>query len=238
MARKSKSEFDARAFLARADGGVTVSNYRRGQVVFTQGDPADSIFFIQEGKVKVTVVSRQGKEAVIAFLEAGDFIGEGCLTGRPRRISTARALLDSVITRVDRPTMVRMLREEPNLSELFTAHLLARTLRVEEDLVDQLFNSSEKRLARALLLLANFGKDGRHESVAKVSQETLADMVGTTRSRVSHFMNKFRQLGYINYNGDLEVHSSLLDAVLHEKPQIKVPKCEVVPLVRTVFPLR
>ena len=225
MARKAKAQFDARGFLARANGGVTVSNYRRGQVVFTQGDPADCIFFIQEGKVKVAVVSQQGKEAVIAFLEAGDFIGEGCLTGRPRRIATARALLDSVITRVDRPTMVRMLRDEPNLSELFMAHLLARTLRVEEDLVDQLFNSSEKRLARALLLLANFGKDGRHETViAKVSQETLADMVGTTRSRVSHFMNKFRQLGYINYNGDLEVHSSLLDAVLHEKPQIKVPK--------------
>ena len=225
MATKAKATFDARAFLARADGGVTVSIYRRGEVVFTQGDPADCIFFIQEGKVKVTVVSQQGKEAVIAFLEAGDFIGEGCLTGRPRRISTARALLDSVITRMERPTMVRMLRDEPNLSELFTAHLLARTVRVEEDLIDQLFNSSEKRLARALLLLANFGKDGRQESViAKVSQETLAEMVGTTRSRVSHFMNKFRQLGYINYNGDLEVHSSLLDAVLHEKPQIKVPK--------------
>src|SRR5258705_1907052 len=204
VAKKSKSELDARAFLARADGGVTVSNYPRGQAVFAQGDPADCVFFIQEGKVKVAVVSQQGKEAVIAFLEAGDFIGEGCLTGRPRRISTARALLDSVITRVDRPTMVRMLREEPNLSELFTAHLLARTLRVEEDLVDQLFNSSEKRLARALLLLANFGKDGKHEPViTKVSQETLADMVGTTRSRVSHFMNKFRQLGYINYNGEV-----------------------------------
>ena len=225
MTRKAKPEFDARAFLARAGAGVTVSNYRKGQVVFTQGDPADSIFFIQEGKVKVAVVSEQGKEAVIAFLETGDFIGEGCLTGRPRRISTARAMLESVITRVDRPTMVRMLRDEPNLSELFTAYLLARTLRVEEDLIDQLFNSSEKRLARALLLLANFGKDGRQESViAKVSQETLADMVGTTRSRVSHFMNKFRKLGYINYNGDLEVHSSLLDAVLHERPQIKVPK--------------
>ena len=165
MARKAKAKFDARAFLARADRGVTVSTYRKDQVVFTQGDPAGSIFFIQEGKVKVTVVSQQGKEAVIAFLEAGDFIGEGCLTGRPRRISTARALLDSVITRVDRSTMVRMLRDEPNFSGLFTAHLWARTLRVEEDLVDQLFNSSEKRLARALLLLANFGKDGRHESV-------------------------------------------------------------------------
>jgi CRP/FNR family transcriptional regulator, cyclic AMP receptor protein len=219
VAKKSKSQFDPRAFLAKGDGGVTVSIYRRGQIVFTQGDPADCIFFIQEGKVKVTVVSQQGKEAVIAFLEAGDFIGEGCLTGRPRRVSTARALTDSTLTRLDKSTMVRMLRDEPNLSELFMAHLLSRTLRVEEDLVDQLFNSSEKRLARALLLLANFGKDGTHETViAKVSQETLADMVGTTRSRVSHFMNKFRQLGYIHYNGDLEVHTSLLDAVLHEKP--------------------
>jgi CRP/FNR family transcriptional regulator, cyclic AMP receptor protein len=225
VAKKSKSQFDPRAFLAKGDGGVTVSIYRRGQIVFTQGDPADCLFFIQEGKVKVTVVSHQGKEAVIAFLEAGDFIGEGCLTGRPRRVSTARALTDSTLTRLDKSTMVRMLRDEPNLSELFMAHLLSRTLRVEEDLVDQLFNSSEKRLARALLLLANFGKDGTHETViAKVSQETLADMVGTTRSRVSHFMNKFPQLGYINYNGDLEVHSSLLDAVLHEKPQIKAPR--------------
>jgi CRP/FNR family cyclic AMP-dependent transcriptional regulator len=223
VAKKSKSQFDPRAFLAKGDGGVTVSIYRRGQIVFTQGDPADCLFFIQEGKVKVTVVSHQGKEAVIAFLEAGDFIGEGCLTGRPRRVSTARALTDSTLTRLDKSTMVRMLRDEPNLSELFMAHLLSRTLRVEEDLVDQLFNSSEKRLARALLLLANFGKDGTHETViAKVSQETLADMVGTTRSRVSYFMNKFRQLGYIHYNGDLEVHTSLLDAVLHEKQSSEI----------------
>jgi CRP/FNR family cyclic AMP-dependent transcriptional regulator len=225
VAKKSKSEFDPRAFLAKGDGGVTVSKYSKGQVVFAQGEPADSVFYIQEGKVKIAVVSAQGKEAVVAFLKAGDFIGEGCLTGRLRRVSTARALTDSTLTRLDKSTMVRMLRDEPNLSELFTAHLLSRTMRVEEDLVDQLFNSSEKRLARALLLLANFGKDGKHETViAKVSQETLAEMVGTTRSRVSHFMNKFRQLGYINYNGDLEVHSSLLDAVLHEKPEIKAPE--------------
>jgi CRP/FNR family cyclic AMP-dependent transcriptional regulator len=223
---KPRKKFDPEVFLAKADGGVTISSYKKGQVVFTQGDPADSVLYIREGRVKISVVSVQGKEAVVAFLKAGDFIGEGCLTGRPRRISTARALEDSVITRVDKSTMVRVLRDEPNFSERFTAHLLARTIRVEEDLVDQLFNSSEKRLARALLLLANFGKDGKQEPViAKVSQETLADMVGTTRSRVSHFMNKFRQLGYIDYNGGLEVHSSLLDAVLHEKPsQIKMPK--------------
>ena len=226
MAKKSKSKFDAEAFLAKGDGGVTVSKYRKGQLVFAQGDPADSVFYIREGRVKIAVISDQGKEAVVAFLKVGDFIGEGCLTGRPRRISTARVLEDSVISRVTKTTMVRILQDEPKFSELFTAHLLARTIRVEEDLVDQLFNSSEKRLARALLLLANFGKDGKQEPViAKVSQETLADMIGTTRSRVSHFMNKFRQLGYIKYNGDLEVHSSLLDAVLHEKPsQIKMPK--------------
>ena len=225
MARKSRAKFDPEAFLAKADGGVTISKYRKGQVVFAQGDPADSVFYIREGRIKIAVVSDQGNEAVVAFLKAGDFIGEGCLTGRPRRISTARALQDSVITRVDKATMARILPEQANFSELFTAHLLARMIRVEEDLVDQLFNSSEKRLARALLLLANFGKDGKQEPViAKVSQETLADMIGTTRSRVSHFMNKFRQLGYVDYNGDLEVHSSLLDAVLHEKPQIKMPR--------------
>ena len=225
MAKKSKPKFDPEVFLAKADGGLTISKHGKGQVVFAQGDPADSVFYIREGRVKITVMSDQGKEAVVAFLKAGDFIGEGCLTGRPRRVSTARAVEDSIITRMDKATMVRVLRDEPSFSELFTAHLLARTLRVEEDLVDQLFNSSEKRLARALLLLANFGKDGKQEPViAKVSQETLADMIGTTRSRVSHFMNKFRELGYIDYNGDLEVHSSLLDAVLHEKPQIKIPK--------------
>ena len=226
MARKSKSKFDPEGFLAKADGGLTVSKYAKGQAVFAQGEPADSVFYIREGRVKISVVSEQGKEAVVAFLKAGDFIGEGCLTGRPRRVSTARALEDSVITRVDKATMVRMLRDEQKFSERFTVHLLARTVRVEEDLVDQLFNSSEKRLARALLLLANFGKDGKHQPViAKVSQETLADMIGTTRSRVSHFMNKFRELGYIDYNGNLEVHSSLMDAVLHEKPpQIRTPK--------------
>jgi CRP-like cAMP-binding protein len=225
MAKKSKAKFDPEAFLAKADGGVTISKYRKGQVVFAQGEPADSVFYIREGRVKIAVVSEQGKEAVVAFLKAGDFIGEGCLTGRLRRVSTARAVEDSVVTRLDKTTMMRMLGDEPKFSERFTAYLLARTLRVEEDLVDQLFNSSEKRLARALLLLANFGKDGKHELViAKVSQETLADMIGTTRSRVSHFMNKFRQLGYVDYNGHLEVHSSLLDAVLHEKPQLKISK--------------
>ena len=173
MAKKSKPKFDPEVFLAKADGGLTISKYGKGHVVFAQGDPADCVFYIREGRVKIAVMSDQGKEAVVAFLKAGDFIGEGCLTGRPRRVSTARAVEDSIITRMDKATMVRVLRDEPSFSELFTAHLLARTLRVEEDLVDQLFNSSEKRLARALLLLANFGKDGKQEPViAKVSQET------------------------------------------------------------------
>jgi len=225
VAKPSKSKFDLEAFLAKVDAGVTISKYGKGQVVFSQGDSADCVFYIREGRVKIAVVSAQGREAVVAFLKAGDFIGEGCLTGRPRRVSTARAMEDSVITRLEKGAMVRMLRDEADFSELFTAHLLTRTIRVEEDLVDQLFNSSEKRLARALLLLANFGKEGKQETViAKVSQETLAEMIGTTRSRVSHFMNKFRQLGYIHYNGGLEVHTSLLDAVLHEKPQIKTPE--------------
>jgi CRP/FNR family cyclic AMP-dependent transcriptional regulator len=225
VAKTSKFKFDLEAFLAKVDAGVTISKYGKGQVVFSQGDSADCVFYIREGRVKIAVVSAQGREAVVAFLKAGDFIGEGCLTGRPRRVSTARAMEDSVITRLEKGAMVRMLRDEADFSELFTAHLLTRTIRVEEDLVDQLFNSSEKRLARALLLLANFGKEGKQETViAKVSQETLAEMIGTTRSRVSHFMNKFRQLGYIDYNGGLEVHTSLLDAVLHEKPQIKTPE--------------
>jgi CRP/FNR family transcriptional regulator, cyclic AMP receptor protein len=225
VARKSKSNFDPEAFLATQDWGRSVSNYAKGRVIFAQGDPADSVFYIREGRIKLSVVSAQGKEAVVAFLKTGDFIGEGCLTGRAKRVSTARALEDSVVTQLNKNVMMRMLRDEPTFSERFTAHLLARTIRVEEDLVDQLFNSSEKRLARALLLLANFGKDGTPQPViAKISQETLADMIGTTRSRVSHFMNKFRKLGYINYNGDLEVHSSLLDAILLEKPShIKIP---------------
>jgi CRP/FNR family transcriptional regulator, cyclic AMP receptor protein len=170
MAKEAKPKFDPEAFLAKAEGGVTIAKYGKGQVVFAQGDAVDSVFYIREGRVKISVVSAQGKEAVVAFLKVGDFIGEGCcLTGRARRVATARALEDSVITRVDKSTMVRMLHDEADFSELFTAHLLARTVRVEEDLVDQLFNSSEKRLARALLLLANFGKEGKQETViAKV----------------------------------------------------------------------
>ena len=180
------------------------------------------MFYIQKGKVKITVISEQGKEAVVAILGADDFFGEGCLAGQPRRMATVRAMSDTAVMRIEKAAIIALLHNEPAFSEKFTAHLLARTIRVEEDLVDQLFNSSEKRLARLLLLLANFGKEGRPEPVIpKMSQETLADMIGTTRARVSFFMNKFRKLGFIDYNGGIEVHSSLLNIILHDRPQIK-----------------
>jgi len=213
--------FDLETFLSSVDGGRSMSKYRKDEIVFAQGDPADAVFYIRKGECKVTVVSEQGKEAVVALHEKGDFFGEGCLTGQPRRIATVTAITVSEIMRLDKATMVRALHDQPKFSELFMSHLLARNVRVEADLVDQLFNSSEKRLARLLLLMANFGKEGRPEPViAKVSQETLAEMIGTTRSRVSFFMNKFRKLGFIDYNGGLEVHSSLLNMVLHETPGI------------------
>ena len=222
MKRKGKLLFDPKAFLSKVGRGRTIAKYRMNQVVFSQGDAADSVFFIEEGKVKVTVVSEQGKEAVVAILGTGEFCGEGCLAGQPRRMATATAMMECEIMRLEKTAVVRVLHEEPAFSEMFVAHLLARNIRVEEDLVDQLFNSSEKRLARALLLLANFGKEGRPEPIiAKVSQETLAEMIGTTRSRVSFFMNKFRELGFIEYNGGLAVHSSLLSVVLHDQPQIQ-----------------
>ena len=222
MTSKAKPPFDPKAFLAKANGGRTISQYRKNKIVFSQGDPADSVFYIRVGKVKLTVISEQGKEAVVAIMGPDEFCGEGCLTGQLRRLATATAMTDCEIMRLDKETFVRVLHEEPAFSEMFVAHLLVRTSRVEEDLVDQLFNSSEKRLARALLLLANFGKDGKPEPIiAKISQETLAEMIGTTRSRVSHFMNKFRELGLIDYNGSIEVHSSLLSVVLHDQPQIR-----------------
>jgi len=220
--------FNPKEFLATVNGGRTISTYRKDEAVFAQGDAADSVFYILQGKVKVTVLSEQGKEAVVAVLGPDEFCGEGCLTGQTRRISTATAMTDCTIMRLEKQTMIDALHNEPAFSEFFVKHLLARTLRVEEDLVDQLFNSSEKRLARALLLLANFGKEGRPEPIiAKVSQETLAEMIGTTRSRVSFFMNKFRKLGFIDYNGKLEVHSSLLNVVLHDQPQIRKRTREV-----------
>jgi CRP/FNR family cyclic AMP-dependent transcriptional regulator len=219
---KARKPFDPKVFLSKANGGRTISTYQKNQIVFTQGDPADSVFYIHDGKVKITVLSEQGKEAIVAILGPDEFCGEGCLTGHPLRMATAIALTECKIMKLDKAAVVRVVHDEPAFSEMFIAHLLARTVRIEADLVDQLFNSSEKRLARALLLLANFGKEGRPELItAKVSQEMLAEMIGTTRSRVNQFMNKFRQLGFIDYNGTIEVHSSLLNVVLHDQPQLK-----------------
>jgi len=209
--------FDPNEFLTRIGSRQTKRQYRSKQVVFSQGDNADAVFYIQSGKVKLTVVSTRGKEAVIGVLEKGGFFGEGCLAGQPLRMSTASAMQSSSIIRVGKTNMIGLLHREPEFAELFTAYILSRNVRIEEDLVDQLFNSSEKRLARILLLLAHFGKEPRPETVIpKVSQETLAAMVGTTRSRVSYFMNRFRKLGFIHYNGGLQVHSGLLSVVLRD----------------------
>lgn len=213
--------FDLEAFLATVDSGRTIRTYRRNETVFAQGDRCDGVFYIRHGDCKITVVSEQGKEAVIALHRKGDFFGEGCLNGQPRRLATAIAINDCELMRFENSAIQRVLHDEPRFSELFITHLLSRTARVEADLVDQLFNSSEKRLARLLLLMANFGKEGKTEPViAKISQATLAEMIGTTRSRVSFFMNKFRKLGFVEYNGDLKVHNSLLNVVLHDDPKI------------------
>ena len=222
MKAKRKRLFDPKEFLAKVGTGKTISKYRKNQTIFSQGESADAVFYIQQGKVKLTVISEQGKEAVVAILGPGHFFGEGCLNGHALRISTTRAIDDCVITRLEKATMIATIHNETEFSELFMAYLLSRNGRIEEDLIDQLFNSSEKRLARLLLLLANFGKEGRPEPiVGKYSQETLAEMIGTTRSRVSFFMNKFRKLGFIEYNGKIEVHNSLLNVVLYDKPEIK-----------------
>jgi CRP/FNR family cyclic AMP-dependent transcriptional regulator len=217
-AAKRTPAFDPRSFLAKIGDGRTISKYRKDQVVFSQGDTADAVFYIQRGKVKLTVVSEQGKEAVVAILGADEFCGEGCLAGQSRRIATVTAMTECTVMRLQKTSIIGVLHDEPAFSEVFISHLLTRTIRVEADLVDQLFNSSEKRLARLLLLLANFGKDSKPEPIiAKISQETLAEMVGTTRSRVSFFMNKFRRLGFVDYNGGgLEVHSSLLNVILRD----------------------
>jgi len=213
------ARFDPANFLETAAKGRIVAAHPKRQIIFNQGDAADSVIYIRKGKVKVTVTSKQGKEAVVAILGTDEFLGEGCLIGQPKRLATATAMTDCVTMRVEKTEIVRVLQDEPAFSRMFIAHILARNARVEEDLVDQLFNSTEKRLARVLLLLANFGKEGRPEPInAKISQETLAEMIGTTRSRVSHFMNKFRSMGFIDYNGHLEVHSSLLSVVLNEQP--------------------
>jgi CRP/FNR family cyclic AMP-dependent transcriptional regulator len=217
MAAKVKLTFDVEALLAAVGQGSATRDYPKAEPVFSQGDRADAVFFLQHGKVKLSVLSRQGKQAVVALLGPGDFFGEGSLAGQPLRMATATAVTDASIVRVPKATMIRVLHRDAAFAGVFTTYLLSRNIRMEEDLVDQLFNSSEKRLARILLLLANFGKEGRPEPVVpKISQETLAEMVGTTRSRISHFMNKFRKLGFVEYNGRLEVHSSLLHVVLHD----------------------
>ena len=214
--------FDAKSFLANLGPGKTILTFGAEENIYAQGDVADSVFYIQKGKVKLTVVSKEGKEAVVAILGTGQFFGEGCLNGQSLRIATTRTMVESQIIAITKSAMTTALKDEPKFSELFISYLLTRNSRIEEDIIDQLFNSSERRLARLLLLLANFGKEGSPQPIdTKISQETLADMIGTTRSRVSFFMNKFRKLGFISYNGTIEVHNSLLHAVLHEKPHVK-----------------
>jgi CRP/FNR family transcriptional regulator, cyclic AMP receptor protein len=220
LTKRVTASFDPKIFLAKVGDGKAISKYQKGQIVFSQGDRADAVFYIQKGKIKLTVVSERGKEAVVGLLGPSHFFGEGCLNGHPLRVTTATAIEDCLITRIARTAMIATMHDEPKFSELFMADLLSRNSRIEEDLIDQLFNSSEKRLARVLPLLANFGKEDAPEPIiGKFSQEILAEMIGTTRSRVSHFMNKFRKLGYIKYNGKLEIHSSLLNVVLYDKPR-------------------
>lgn len=216
-ARKRKRDFDPQAFLATIGGGRNFVHFPKKQTIFVQGDASDAVFYVQIGKVKLTVVSKTGKEATIGILSERDFFGEGCLAGQPLRMLSATAMTDCAVLRIDKKAMMQALHREHEFSDLFVAYLLARNIRYEEDLVDQLFNSSEQRLARILLLLAHFGKEGKPETlIPKISQETLAEMIGTTRSRVSFFMNRFRKLGFIHYNGGLQVHSSLLNVVLHD----------------------
>ena len=216
---KKLKEFDPKTFLSTIDGGRKIAAFPKRQLIFSQGDSSDAVFYIQKGKIKLTVVSTSGKEATIGILNDGDFFGEGCLTGQPLRLCSATAMTDCAVMRIEKKHMMEVLHREHAFSDMFVAYLLTRNIRYEEDLVDQLFNSSEKRLARILLLLAHFGKEGEHQiAIPTISQETLAEMVGTTRSRVSFFMNRFRKLGLIDYHaGDaLQVHSSLLNIVLHD----------------------
>ena len=217
MTSKKILQFDPQPFLASVGAGKTVVRYQRDQTIFRQGDAADAVFYIQQGKVQITAVSEQGKEGVIGMLEAGEFLGEGCLAGQPLHLASASATVESAVVRIEKDAMIRALRDEPTFSQLFMAYLLSRNVQIEADLVDQLFNSSEKRLARVLLLLAHFGKDAKLEPVVPhINQEILAARVGTTRSRINYFMNKFRKLGFIEYNGSLKVHSSLLNVIVHD----------------------
>jgi CRP/FNR family transcriptional regulator, cyclic AMP receptor protein len=218
VASKTLSKFNPTTFLSTMDVGRKIAAFVKKQTIFVQGDSCDAVFYIQKGKVKLTVVSKTGKEATIGILNEGDFFGEGCLTGQPLRLCSATAMTDCTVMKIDKKSMIEVLHREHAFSDVFVAYLLTRNIRYEEDLVDQLFNSSEKRLARILLLLAHFGKEGKPEIVIpKMSQESLAEMVGTTRSRVSFFMNRFREMGFVDYDGDgLQVHSSLLNVVLHD----------------------
>lgn len=222
MARNNRRPpFDPEGFIAKVGEGRSSKAWAKDQTVFAQGDAASAVFYIQRGQVKLSVVSEQGKEAIVALLGPDEFFGEACLAGQSRRLATATAMTDCAIVRLERAAILRLLRDEPDFAEVFITHILERAIRIEADLVDQLFNSSEKRLARTLLLLANFGKEGRPETIiAEISQASLAEMIGTTRSRVSFFMNKFRKLGFIEYNGGIRIHSSLLNVVLNDQPQI------------------
>jgi len=214
--------FDPAAFLALPGDGRSTISYRKNDVIFSQGDRADAVFYVHKGKLKVTVVSDRGKEAVASIVSPDEFFGEACMAGQLQRLVTVSAMTDAAVVRIEKAAMVRLIQEHSAFSQMFVTHILNRTIRVEADLIDQLFNSSERRLARLLLLLANYGKEGKPEPIiAKISQETLAEMIGTTRSRVSFFMNRFRKLGFISYNGHIEVHKSLLNLVLHEQPHIK-----------------
>lgn len=217
MAKKKRPEFDPNTFLATIGTGRKILTVPKKRSIFTQGEVADAVFYLRKGKVRLTVVSKSGKEATIGILNEGNFLGEGVLAGQLVRMGSAAAMTDCELLRVEKRAMMDALHREHAFSDMFVAHLLARNIRYEEDLVDHLFNSSEKRLARLLLLLAHFGKEGIPETVVpKIDQETLAEMIGTTRSRVSFFMNRFRKLGFIHYNGGLQVHSSLLNVVLHD----------------------
>ena len=217
MARKQPPRLDPKVFLQKVGHGKSLMLTGKRQLIFSQGDAADAVFYVQAGQVKLTVVSEQGKEAIIAMLEPGSFFGEGCLAGQLVCMAAATTVGKSVLVRIDKQAMIHVLQNEPSFSELFLAFLLSRNIRIQADLVDQLFNSSEKRLARVLLLMAHLGKEGKSEAIIpKISQEQLAEMVGTTRSRVSFFMNKFRKLGFLEYNGGVHVHSSLLSVVLHD----------------------
>lgn len=221
MTKKKLPALDPVALLAQPGKGRRTIKYRKKQILFSQGDPADAIFYVQSGKLKASVVSERGKEAVAAIIGPDEFFGEACMAGQTRRLVTVSAMTEAVVVRIEKEAMIRLIQERSSFSQMFMAHILNRTIRVEADLVDQLFNSSERRLARLLLILANYGKEGEPEPViAKISQATLAEMIGTTRSRVSFFMNRFRKLGFIDYNGQIQVHKSLLSLVLHEQPHI------------------